>query len=141
MLRVALGALFAVVLTLPFGYPEFLAFCDGIRFPHLPTNPDKPPATGSVLTTQAVFLLLPFVLGFSTSLVILILNQFVEAVQAFFGRKPSTLTAPPLPPRVTTAGDAGHASPPASAAVTSPASPAATTVGVPAPKPALSGGG
>ena len=107
------------------------------------TTSDKPPASGSVLTTQAVFLLLPFVLGFSTSLVILILNQFVEAVQAFFGRKPSTVIAPPLPPRVTTASDPGHASAPAgtvTATVASPAPPAATTPGVPAPKAAPGGG-
>ncbi len=33
-----------------------------------------------------MLLLLPFVLGFSTSLVIMILNRLVGAVQAFFGK-------------------------------------------------------
>jgi hypothetical protein len=64
-LRVALGALFGVVLTLPFGYPDFLNFCKAVWKPSVFFNPNA-----GVLTKQAVFLLLPFVLGFSTSLVI-----------------------------------------------------------------------
>jgi hypothetical protein len=104
LLRVALGALFAVVLTLPFGYKEFITFCDGLASPF--SKPDANPGT-SVLTLQAVFLMLPFVLGFSTSLVILILNQLVEAVQTFFGRNPRAVPlTPPLPPRVTNVNDA-----------------------------------
>jgi hypothetical protein len=108
LLRVALGALFAVVLTLPFGYPEFLSFCAGIAKPFAEKSPDS--ETG-VLTRQAVFLLLPFILGFSTSLVILILNQLVEAVQAFFGRRSSAIASPPLPPRVTASSDVSVAIP------------------------------
>ena len=98
LLRIALGALFAVVLTLPFGFPEFLSFCSGIA---------KPIADGqtAVMTRQAVFLLLPFILGFSTSLVILILNQLIEAVQAFFGRKAGAVTSPLLSQRVATGHD------------------------------------
>jgi hypothetical protein len=38
------------------------------------------------LLKPAIFLLLPFVLGFSTSLVIMILNRLVGGVQAFFGK-------------------------------------------------------
>jgi hypothetical protein len=38
------------------------------------------------LSSQAIMLLLPFVLGFSTSLVIMILNRLLDAVQAFFGK-------------------------------------------------------
>ena len=39
--------------------------------------------------TQALWLLMPFVLGFSTSLVILVLARAVEAVQTFFGKSPT----------------------------------------------------
>jgi hypothetical protein len=95
MLRVALGALFAVVLTLPFGYQDFISFCSGIAKP-FNENPDS-----GTLTKQAVLLLMPFVLGFSTTLVILVLNQLVDAVQALFGQKPRLSTSPTLPPPVT----------------------------------------
>ena len=96
LLRVALGALFAVVLTLPFGYEEFLSFCNGIAVPFSTVKT-------SALTKQAIFLLQPFVLGFSTSVVILILNQMVDAVQTFFGRRSSqeSFAASP-PPRMAT---------------------------------------
>jgi hypothetical protein len=93
-LRVALGGLFAVVLSLPFGYPEFLSFCKAAWKPSVFLNTDA-----GVLTKQAIFLLLPFVLGFSTSLVILILTQLVDAVQAFLGRRPNVAASLPLPPR------------------------------------------
>jgi len=82
-LRVVLGALFAVVLTLPFGYSNFIDFCR-----YLATyNGTLPNDIFQKLTAQALSLLLPFVLGFSTPSVILILNQLVDAVQTFFGRK------------------------------------------------------
>jgi hypothetical protein len=82
-LRVVLGALFAVVLTLPFGYSNFIDFCR-----YLATyNGSQPHDILQQLTAQALSLLLPFVLGFSTPSVILILNQLVEAVQTFFGRR------------------------------------------------------
>jgi hypothetical protein len=85
-LRVLLGALFAVVLTLPFGYGSFKGFVTAIQ-----TEPPEP-TTGSAL--KSILLLLPFVLGFSTTLVIMIMNRFVDAVQTFFG-KSNTLPAPP----------------------------------------------
>jgi hypothetical protein len=82
-LRIALGALFGVVLSLPFGYPQFVLFCKAAWKPSVFFDPNA-----GVLTKQAVLLLLPFILGFSTSLVIQILTQLVEAVQTFLGRKP-----------------------------------------------------
>ena len=68
LLRVALGALFAVVLTLPFGYSEFLTFCARIAqpFQQLIAKSGSEATDASVLTREAVFLLLPVVLGFST---------------------------------------------------------------------------
>jgi hypothetical protein len=90
LLRIGLGCLFGIVLTLPFGYNSFTTF---IQFLLDPEN------VNPVLTLQAVLLLLPFVLGFSTSLVIMILNQFVEATQVFFGTKAVRLNDRPLTTR------------------------------------------
>jgi|SRR5580658_10027075 hypothetical protein len=87
-LRITLGALFGLVLTLPVGYEAFLKFVTTIV---VRTN-DKP----DVVQT-ATMLLLPFIFGFSTSLVILVLNRFVEAVQGFFGGKSSERQAAPAP--------------------------------------------
>jgi hypothetical protein len=89
ILRIVLGALFGLVLTLPFGYDEFVEFCKKISagVAVAATKDDKS-------TQQAIMLLLPFVLGFSTPLVILVLNRFVESIQSFFG-KSGNQTAPP----------------------------------------------
>lgn len=85
-LRIALGALFGLVLTLPFGFEGFVQFLDAVVMGQKePTQPSQ-----IDVTTQAIMLLLPFILGFSTSLVILILNRLVEAVQGFFGKPAST---------------------------------------------------
>jgi hypothetical protein len=85
-LRIVLGALFGLILTLPFGFTDFVQFCGNIADGTLVAD-DK-------ATKQAIFLLLPFVLGFSTPLVILVLNRSVEAIQSFFG-KSSSLAGPP----------------------------------------------
>lgn len=89
-LRVILGALFGMVLTLPFGFEAFFAFCKAIATAAGAPSSGDPGATAG-LTTQAVTLLMPFAFGFSTSLVILVLNQFVDAVQTFFGRRTSAV--------------------------------------------------
>jgi hypothetical protein len=87
-LRVVLGALFAVVITLPFGFTPFYNFIfDLFKFGN---------ATPSEVALKSVLLLLPFALGFSTTLVIMILNQFVDAVQSFFGKR-SNSAVPPAP--------------------------------------------
>jgi hypothetical protein len=88
VLRVALGALFGLVLTLPFGFDSFMAFVKQIAYT------DRPAPDGGMISQQALLLLLPFVLGFSTSLVILILNRLVEAVQTFFGKTAPAVQAP-----------------------------------------------
>lgn len=89
-LRIVLGALFALVLALPFGYDSFLAFCEligtGPRGTNIPGPGGERTSMYATITEQAIMLLLPFVLGFSTSLVILILNRMVEAIQVFFGK-------------------------------------------------------
>jgi TRAP-type uncharacterized transport system fused permease subunit len=44
------------------------------------------PAHGAAnFSFEAALFLLPFVLGFSTSLVMLVLNRFVESITVFFG--------------------------------------------------------
>jgi hypothetical protein len=81
-LRIALGALFALVLSLPFGFPDFVSYCWKL------ISNSRTTASGADFSMRAIMLLLPFVLGFSTSLVIMILNRFVDAVQTFFGKAP-----------------------------------------------------
>jgi hypothetical protein len=88
VLRIALGALFGLVLTLPFGFQEFLGFCKFIvGGSGTSENSELQGVQAPTVTAQAAMLVLPFILGFSTSLVILILNRFVDAVQGFFGRR------------------------------------------------------
>jgi hypothetical protein len=64
ILRIALGSLFGLVLTLPFGVDRFKDFILGITgvVKSIPADP------GKTVTNQALLLLLPFILGFSTSL-------------------------------------------------------------------------
>jgi hypothetical protein len=71
--RVLLGGLLAMILTLPFGYPSFQQFSHNIAGQAL------------IDISQAVLLLMPFLFGFSTSLVLTVLNRLVESVQTFFG--------------------------------------------------------
>jgi hypothetical protein len=97
ILRIVLGALFALVITLPFGFGGFVAFCQSIASGKLDSDVQ--------LSTQAILLLLPFILGFSTSLVIMILNRLLDAIQAFFGKSGASEAPPSVPPaRSTTPG-------------------------------------
>jgi hypothetical protein len=75
MFRVLLGALFSVILTLPFGFPIFGRFISQVNNPNGQAIEPK----------EAAMLLLPFLFGFSTSLVLTVLNRLVESVQTFFG--------------------------------------------------------
>jgi hypothetical protein len=78
--RIVLGALFGVVLSIPFGFDSFVAFCESIGrgAPSLGT-------ANAVVSLQAALLLLPFILCFSTSLAFLVLNRFVQSIAVFFG--------------------------------------------------------
>jgi hypothetical protein len=95
-LRVALGALFALVLTLPFGYVGYAKFINVL------TGQEATPIPSPLDASDSLMLVLPFLLGFSTSLVIMILNRMLEAAQSFFGRTLIT-TAP------STSSSAGNA--------------------------------
>jgi hypothetical protein len=77
-LRIVLGALFGLVLSLPFGIEGFRTFV-AILKDHGKRE----------FSTSAIQLLLPFVFGFSTSLVIMVLNRLVDSVNAFFGKSVS----------------------------------------------------
>lgn len=81
-LRLVLGGLFALFITLPFGFEGFLKFVHSIN-----TGFIGPPSPGeeSAIATQAIVLLLPFLLGYSTDLTIIILNRFLDGIKAFFG--------------------------------------------------------
>jgi hypothetical protein len=83
--RIVLGALFGVVLSIPIGFSAFVNFCESIAL-----GDPNPGAANSVsaFSLQAALLLLPFVLGFSTSLVILVMNRLVESIAVFFGSRP-----------------------------------------------------
>ncbi|WP_031361443.1 hypothetical protein [Caballeronia sordidicola] len=75
--RFIIGALFGLVMSLPFGHEKFVAFGEELVHSRALSNTDA--------FEQALFLLLPFLLGFSTTLVIFILNRLVDGVQTLFG--------------------------------------------------------
>jgi hypothetical protein len=79
VIRVLMGALFAMILSLPFWYNSFY------KFGHIldPSPKDQQPELKDVMA-----LLFPFVIGFSTPLVLSILNRLVESVQTLFGVRP-----------------------------------------------------
>jgi hypothetical protein len=79
--RIVLGSLFGLVLSIPFGFDGFVAFSESI-LRHAAGDGGN---TVIRFSLQAVLLLLPFILGLSTSLVILVLNRFVESIAFFFG--------------------------------------------------------
>jgi hypothetical protein len=81
--RIVLGALFGIVLSIPFGFYSFITFCESIA------RGIAAQSTANFSLGGALPLLLPFVLGFSTSLVILVLNRFVESITVFFGGRGS----------------------------------------------------
>ncbi|CAL8479374.1 hypothetical protein [Caballeronia sp. S22] len=118
VVRIIIGALFGLVLSLPFSWQVFWDFGDNIatsshndqrslssneRFPFFvpapSTKPVSPPTSVSSTTSassdasgkqrseweQAARLLLPFLLGFSTTLVILLLNRLISGVGAILG--------------------------------------------------------
>ena len=77
--RIVLGSLFGVVLSIPFGFSSFITFCESVAH-------GTPVQVGAAnFSLEGALLLLPFVLGFSTSLVILVLNRFVKSITVFFG--------------------------------------------------------
>ena len=82
-LRLILGALFAMIISLPFHYPVFFKFEHSLK-----TITNSSENTYQVLSNMDVnsfLLILPFIFGFSTPLVLCILSRLVESVRALFG--------------------------------------------------------
>jgi hypothetical protein len=72
-MRLILGALFAVILNVPFGYEGFYKFGHELL------------SNQSMETKDSFLLLLPFTLGFSTPLALSILGRLIQSVRTFFG--------------------------------------------------------
>ena len=75
-IRIILGCLFAFIIGLPLAYKSIDTLYDALINP----KSGNPPQASDI-----AFILLPFILGFSTNLVLAILKRCVVAVQAFFG--------------------------------------------------------
>jgi hypothetical protein len=73
-LRIILGALFGSIVAVPFFYPDFAKYAQSVVAP-------QPTAD----LTSGVPLLVPFLLGFSTSLAMAVLNRLVSGVETIFG--------------------------------------------------------
>jgi len=84
-LRLLLGALFGVILTISWSFPVFQTFISALQ-----ANPPERSDISPDQLKQALWLITPFVLGFSTSLVILVLSRAVESIQTFFGKPPTS---------------------------------------------------
>jgi hypothetical protein len=90
-LRVLITSLFALMIALPLSVEDFFQFCHYIgtitltEELHPETTATSPSSSPTVRATQIAMLLLPFVLGFSTSLVLMIMNRIVETVNSLLG--------------------------------------------------------
>jgi hypothetical protein len=74
VMRLILGALFAVILVIP-GYQQFQEFAEALfSYDHT-----------KIQFYYSLLLLLPFLLGFSTPLVLNILGRFILSARTFFG--------------------------------------------------------
>lgn len=96
-LRVVLGGLFGLVFSLPLGIDSFHTFLSGVT--SVAGSGGTP--TDKVNASAILPLIAPFVLGFSTTLVITVMNRLIDGVQAFFGRAPAAV------PAGSTGGDTG----------------------------------
>jgi hypothetical protein len=72
-MRIVLGALFGCIVSLPFGFQYFKDFTSWV------VN------GGDLDGGRGVLLLLPFLLGFSTTLVMTVLNRMITGIEAIFG--------------------------------------------------------
>jgi hypothetical protein len=100
ILRIVLGSLFAVVIMLPFGYENFIGLCYQLvtGFPMQPDPSLGGGTAGSISIGQILATIMPFVLGYNTTLVISILDQVTNSAQTFFnlhradGKQPVSVT-------------------------------------------------
>jgi len=75
-IRIILGALFAFILGIPFSLRGLGTIYD------LMTNPDS---SSKTISLDIALTLVPFLLGFSTNLVLAIFDRLIESVRTFFG--------------------------------------------------------
>lgn len=80
-IRLILGAIFGLILALPFGFDEFEQFVAHFTSTGAGSPPDAKSAT---------MLLMPFVFGFSTTVVLTFINRVVDAVGLIFGKIPTS---------------------------------------------------
>ncbi|MDI4234157.1 hypothetical protein OZ411_15190 [Bradyrhizobium sp. Arg237L] len=81
-IRIILGAMFGLIFALPFGF-GFENFESFVR-----TFGSRPNISSDA--KMAATLLMPFVFGFSTTLVLIIINRLVDAIGVIFGKPPTT---------------------------------------------------
>jgi hypothetical protein len=86
MMRIVLGGLFGFILSLPLCYPYFWDFAHWVR---------QPSATDKSTGAWALYLLVPFLLGFSTTLVMAVVNRLISGVETIFGIERNTPRQPP----------------------------------------------
>jgi hypothetical protein len=86
-MRVMLGAMFGLILALPFGFGGFENFIQTFR------ESKSNMSDISIDPKAAATLLMPFVFGFSTTLVLTIINRLVDAIGVIFGKPPTTLSS------------------------------------------------
>ncbi|QHO77835.1 hypothetical protein ACH79_39770 [Bradyrhizobium sp. CCBAU 051011] len=82
VIRILLGAMFGLILALPFGFGNFESFIRTLR--------NNTPSDAATDAKTAATLLMPFVFGFSTTLVLTIINRLVDAIGVIFGKPPTS---------------------------------------------------
>jgi hypothetical protein len=98
-LRIILGGLFAVILMLPLGSQNFIALCYQFVTGYTLKAEVGEATVGAMAQASAV--VMPFLLGYSTTLVLVILNQWIGRVQSVFDKQaaPSADNTSALVPR------------------------------------------
>ncbi|GLR88894.1 hypothetical protein GCM10007857_56070 [Bradyrhizobium iriomotense] len=98
VIRIMLGAMFGLILALPFGFGGFEHFIQTLDAIKATTSSGATTATDAKMAAtlsaedamMAVTLLMPFVFGFSTTLVLIIINRLLDAIGVIFGKPPNT---------------------------------------------------
>jgi hypothetical protein len=82
-MRIVLGMLFGSIVSLPFCFPYFKEFTGWVL------------NGGDLDARHGVLLLVPFLLGFSTSLVMAVLNRMARSIETLFGIERSSIHGAP----------------------------------------------
>jgi len=106
VMRIILGALFGCIVSLPFCWEYFIEFATSIISATAHIAPAVPSGEVGARSEpqRGILLLVPFLLGFSTTLVMAVLNRLIAGVEAVFGidlataKARANLTARNAPP-------------------------------------------